>query len=336
MDKNIKKILIIRNDHIGDFVLSTAIFRELKKQYPESKIVLITSKTNKSLAEKNKNIDEIWKLEIPKYKFRVIWKYIKTAWKIRKEKFDIGIDLRGSLLISSILLWLGRIKKRIGKCDNYHNEKMNKLISFFQTNSIKTGYYTNTRHITKENLYIINKGLGINLKDNWPEIAVDKQDEKEVDEFIKKNKFGKYICIFPLTDEPTKQWPIENFEEIIRWLDKKFEYNILLIGIENHKKELEKLAKLSAKCKVIINFDLRKLSLLFKKSQMLLAHDGGPFHIAWSVKSKTVELVRRYPPELESGKFRALKNTKIIWSKDEDIKNINMKEVKKAIKEYLD
>jgi heptosyltransferase-2 len=334
--ENPKKILIVRNDHIGDFVLSTAVFRELKKKYPKSKIVLITSKVNRVLAEKDKNIGEIWELEIPQYNLKTIWRYLKMALKIRKEKFDVGIDLRGSLLISSLLLWLGNVKKRIGKCDNYHNEKMNKIISFFQTNPIKTEYYSNKRHITKENLYIINKGLGINLKNNLPKIVTDSQDEKEVKEFIKNNNLRDYICIFPLTDSPSKQWPIKNFEEIIRWTKNNFNGNVLLIGTEAHRKELERLSNFNSKSKVVANFNIRLLSLLFNKSQLVLAHDGGPFHIAWSSGARTVELVRPFPPELAAGKFRALKSTKIIWSKNEDIKNISLEDVTKAMSEFLD
>ena len=32
-----KKILIIRNDHIGDVVLCSQVYREIKKKYPYSK-----------------------------------------------------------------------------------------------------------------------------------------------------------------------------------------------------------------------------------------------------------------------------------------------------------
>ena len=288
-----------------------------------------------TLAEKNKNIDEIWELEIPQYKTKTIWKYLKTAWRIRKEKFDVGIDLRGSLLISSILLWLGGIKTRIGKCDNYHNEKMNKIIAFFQTNPIITGYYTNTRHITKENLYIINEGLGINLKNNWPEIPTDKQDETEVDDFIRKNKLKSYICICPFTDEPSKQWDKNRFKELVRWFS-SFNYNLLLIGPKWQEKELQELANENTKALVVLGFNLRKMALLFKKSKLVIAHDGGPFHIAWAIKSKTIELVRKYPPELASGKYMPLANSKVIWSKDEDINNIGIEEVKIAVKKSLE
>jgi len=51
------KILIIQNDNIGEVVLSTAVFREIKKNIPGCKITLIASKTNRSIIEKNKNID---------------------------------------------------------------------------------------------------------------------------------------------------------------------------------------------------------------------------------------------------------------------------------------
>lgn len=331
----IKNILIVRNDHIGDVVLSTPVFRELKQQFKNVKITVITSKTTKELLETNPYIDELWELDLPKHNLKSLKEYLRMSNQIRKKNFEIGIDLRGSLQISFFLLWLSGIKKIVGKTDNYHNIFLNWLTSIFQTDPIKTGYYTNTRHITEENLFIINKGLGINLKNNWPEIFTKKEDRKKVDNFLKQNKIKEYICIFPFTDSPSKQWPIENFQEILKWL-KNINKDIVLVGTKNHREELEKLAKFNPKCKIATNFNLRELCVLFKKSNFVLAHDGGPFHIAWTVKAKTIELVRPFPPELAAGKFKALWNSQVIWSNDENIKNINIDNVKKAIKNALD
>lgn len=334
MKQKAKNILVVRNDHIGDAVLSTPVFRELKRKFKNSRLTVITSPTTRSLLETNPHIDELLVLDLPKHTFRSLWDYIKMSWKLRKMKFDVGVDLRGSLQISFFLLWLSGIKRRIGKADNYHNKFLNWLTSIFQTEPIITNYYTNTRHITRENLFILNS-LKLNINKNFPEIFVTKDDESRINNFIQEKGIKDYIAIFPLTDAPSKQWPINYFEEILKWL-RQFNYDIVLVGTRKHQEDLEKMAKFNSKCRVATNFNLRELFVLFKKSKMLLAQDGGPFHIAWTAKTNTVELVRPFPPELAAGKFKALGNTKIIWSKDTDIKNIDIEEVKKAIKETLD
>jgi len=59
MHQKIKKILIIRNDKIGDLITTTSVFREIKKKIPKSEITVIVSKENKQVIEKNKYVDKL-------------------------------------------------------------------------------------------------------------------------------------------------------------------------------------------------------------------------------------------------------------------------------------
>ncbi|MEM4260843.1 MAG: glycosyltransferase family 9 protein, partial [Candidatus Woesearchaeota archaeon] len=112
-----KKILIIRNDHIGDLAQDTGIFREIKRAYPNYKITALVSEEAKPLIEKNYNVDKIiicnlfWR----KWWSYKVWKnYFKVLKEIKEEEFDIGIDLRGSFLNIYFFLWKPKIKERIG------------------------------------------------------------------------------------------------------------------------------------------------------------------------------------------------------------------------------
>src|SRR5687767_4035525 len=48
---SVEKILVIKLDAIGDFVLSSAFLRELRRTYPNASITLVTPPTSASLAE---------------------------------------------------------------------------------------------------------------------------------------------------------------------------------------------------------------------------------------------------------------------------------------------
>ena len=50
-NKNIKSILFIRNDgKIGDMIINTLMFREIKKVYPQMKIGVVTRGANKQVS----------------------------------------------------------------------------------------------------------------------------------------------------------------------------------------------------------------------------------------------------------------------------------------------
>lgn len=321
--KEYKKILIIRNDHIGDLILSTAVFRELKEAFPKSKITVIVNKINKPIIEKNKNIDEIIELDMAEYTLKSIWNYFKMSQKIKKVKFDEGIDLRGSIMNTFFLLWLSGIKKRISRID------LHPVIKSLLTNPIEIPLES---HVTEDNIKIINEGFGINSKDKNLEIIADNEDKKEVEEFIKNNNLKKFVCLFPLASLPEKQWPIENWEKLIKRFDKK--YQILLFGTKKEEKELERLSRLNKNCKIFMNFDLRKLSLLLQKSNLFISHDGGPMHVAWVSKAKLIELHNLFL--FGMNKVVPLgKESHVIYTKTRDMSGISLKDVEKKIKTVL-
>lgn len=327
------KILIIRNDNIGDLVLSTPVFREIKKFVPKAEICVITSAINRSMVEKNPNIKRIIVLDTPKLNLKTLLNYLKTAIKIRRMNFDVGIDLRGSLMNSG-LLWLSGIKKRVGKCDNHNGNLTDKVISYLLTSPIKTGFHHTDRHITKENLMIINSGLNIKAKNNFPEIITDKEDEIDVEKFLKENKLKEYICICPVARLKLKQWRIENFGEILKFL-RKFDIDVLLMGARGDEEELKELAKNNKRCKIVIDFNLRRMLVLFKKSNLVIAQDGGPMHIAGASKTRLIALLPRFIPELGREKFAPLGNNSVVLWADKNMDSINIEDVKKAIEKML-
>ncbi|HHF1175869.1 TPA: glycosyltransferase family 9 protein, partial [Haemophilus influenzae] len=86
--KHPKSFLFLRQDgKIGDYIVSSFVFREIKKFNPLIKIGVICTKQNAYLFQRNNNIDKIYIV-----KKRSILEYIKKALSIRKERYDVVID----------------------------------------------------------------------------------------------------------------------------------------------------------------------------------------------------------------------------------------------------
>lgn len=63
-DNNIKSILFLRYDgKIGDMVINTIMFREIKKYYPDIKIGVVSRGGATDIIANNKNVDKIYKYE---------------------------------------------------------------------------------------------------------------------------------------------------------------------------------------------------------------------------------------------------------------------------------
>ena len=95
--KKSKSVLILKYDRIGDMVVSTPIFRELKIAYPNISISVLASKANKDVIRYNPYIDKIY----TNYKNSIL-KDLPTLLKLRKKSFDVCIELEHSVIPHAI------------------------------------------------------------------------------------------------------------------------------------------------------------------------------------------------------------------------------------------
>ena len=88
-----QKILIIRFSSLGDLVLTTPIFREIKRVFPNSKISVLTSSELGSILENNPYIDNLIRHE----RKETLGQLNKLIKNLRDEKFDLIYDAHRSL-----------------------------------------------------------------------------------------------------------------------------------------------------------------------------------------------------------------------------------------------
>jgi len=96
-NSSIKKVLFLRYDRIGDMIISTPVFRELKKNIPEIEISILSSKDNYEVVRYNKYIDKIFF----NHKKNLL-SDIPTLLKLRKEKYDLCIEFDHSVIPHTI------------------------------------------------------------------------------------------------------------------------------------------------------------------------------------------------------------------------------------------
>jgi len=301
--KNPKKILFIRNDHLGDMVYCTTVFREIKNAFPKVKISVLATSSNRQIIENDKNVDEIIEMDLfwRRKSIQAIKDYIRIFRKIKQEKFDVGVDLRRSKLNMLFFLFLPRIKNRV----SYYNVNGGKL---FLTHPI---FYDRVMHLINEHVNLINQAFGLDIKNIWPSIQVNGDDNKEVREFMEKNKIKEYVVFAPGATSETKKWPEEKFNVLIEKFHKKYpNKKILISGANNDKEMIDRLTKGRNKFTIpLINFNLRGMSIIFKNADSVVANDGVATDISWISYGKLVELSGPVDRKI----FGPLKNTKIIY-----------------------
>lgn len=154
----------------------------------------------------------------------------------------------------------------------------------FSTSSFKHVYkhlidYKTTNHEVQRNLDLIGYKYD---EETWriqPDVEIPKTGVQIVEKyFANLDSKREFIAIAPGSIWNTKKYPIEYFEEIIKFLTGKF--IIILIGSEKEKKICDEIASkfdedvISAAGK----FSLLESIEILKKTKILISNDSAPTH----------------------------------------------------------
>jgi ADP-heptose:LPS heptosyltransferase len=96
--KNAKKVLFLRYDRIGDMIITTPVFRELKQAFPNIEITVLASKTNQDVIADNPYIDKI----VINSKNNILGNLL-SLFMLRKSAFDVCIEFDHSVVPHAII-----------------------------------------------------------------------------------------------------------------------------------------------------------------------------------------------------------------------------------------
>ena len=327
-ENDIKSILFLRYDgKIGDMIVNSLMFREIKKVYPNIKIGVVARGAAIDIIKNNPNVDEIYEYHKDRKKIKDL------ALKIKEEKYDLLIDFSEMLRVNQMML--------INLCGARINIGLDRKDWKLFDLSIESGKdFKWTEHITKRYLaYLIKLGL---KKENI-DISYDiyLKNEKKYEIFFNKIKENKKLILNPYGASKHKSFSIETLENIINYLKDK-DIAIILVYFGDKYEELKFLEKkykyvyIPKKIESILD-----TAILIKKSDYVISPDTSIVHIASAFNKKMITV---YPPK--GGKYGVdhlvwapkSEYSKVIFCKDKtgnydeiDINTFNFDEMKEEI-----
>lgn len=310
--KDVKKILVIKLRHLGDVLLTTPVFYNLKRENNKVSIDAFVNVESFDVLKNNENIDEIlfFDRKIKKLSFfKRLIKEFKIFRRIRKKKYDLVINLtegdRGA-----IISFFSKAKYKVG----INPEKK----GFFKKEKIYTHLVKvcmTKRHTVERNLDALRRvGIFPKEEDKKLHFAIPQIAKDSINEILVKNNIpiNDYILIHPTTRWRFKGF--DKFDELIRFFYQNNQKVVLVSGKEKY--EIEMVDKIK-KDLPILNFagkvSIDELAALILFSKSFYSLDSFAFHLANSLKAKVFAF---FGPTCEKtwGIWQN-KNAKIITSK---------------------
>lgn len=280
---NHKQILIVQTAFIGDVILATGLIEKIHQFYPEASIDFALRKGNESLLQNHPKLRQvhIWDKKGGKYKnlFRLIG-------KIRRQRYDLVVNVQ-RFANSGMLTAFSGAKVKIG----------------FDKNPFSWAFTHKIPHRIEEGVHETerNNDLIRELTDEQVQRPALYPSEED---FAKVRPYTDlpYICLAPASVWFTKQYPKEQWIELIKALP--FHENIYLLGAPGDRDLCDQIIEKSGKTQVqnlCGSISLLQSAALMKTAVVNYVNDSAPMHLASSVNANTCAIYCSTVPEFGFG-----------------------------------
>jgi len=331
--KQADKILIIRFSSLGDLILTTPFFKNLKLNFPESFVYFLTKKKFSEVFFNNPYIDRFIFLED--------FNFARLIRKIKELKPDIIFDLHNNLRSFLIKMFVSGKKYTVDKRIKERRKILKKKI-------------TKIPHSRDWFLEILER-KNLKVYDKKTEIFLTEEEKNKAKKLIIDIgiKTEKIIAVFPEAKWKAKTLKINKWAEIIEGIANPYT-KIFLFG-ENKTTGENLISAIGGKYRgYIIDFTgkltLREVFSVVNLSDIVLTPDSAPTHIA---NALNIPVIVFFGPTVKEFGFYPLGESDIIIEKDMDCRpchlhggeickrndfeclNIDTKEVIDIVKEKL-
>lgn len=275
-----QRILIIKPSSLGDIVHALPAVSALRTRFPRAHISWLVKRQWAEILDGNPDVNEVLAVD-----FRVR-EWLLIVAMLRRSRFDVAVDFQG-LLRSGLLAFLSGAPERVGFDAGREGSP------FFYTQRVRLSSEESKdwrllpMHAVDRNLAVA-AHLGADVRQvrfHLPSLA---DDEKEVDSWIREagvQQNEKLVVIAPVDRLGVRSWPLDRFVAASAALSRSPNVRIVLIGVPGQRWMAErfvpsvggKLIDLIGKTRI------RQLSVLFRKTHLIIANDSAPMHIAAAV-----------------------------------------------------
>jgi ADP-heptose:LPS heptosyltransferase len=269
------KILIVRNDGMGDFILTLPIISAIKAELPHARIYVLAARNLHSLGALLPEIDG-WILDPGcllrrhrkhKSAFQVKAEYMNLLREISAYRFDLAIFSYAESTSAALIKQAG-VPYRLGPLRRSFFHKFNLWYHIPRRKSGQAEYQLNLkilRSLRLPNLY------------RFPRAEVPLLSQPPME--------GKYIVMHPYKRSGTALvWPVEHFQALARHYSAQG-IKVVVIGDREDAEILNSYFGLIPHVTLSCDLNLVQTAVLIANAQYFFGNSSGPLHLAALVQT---------------------------------------------------
>lgn len=285
-----RRLMLLRTHAIGDVLLTTPVFRALKRAWPQTRLTMVVGLKSMPVLEGNPYLDEI--LSFPeswwfRHRFGKIWTLTR---RLRQYPKDGLILFHASPLLH---LWGCFLKAplRVGF------DSQGSGFSLTHKVPLSTG---SRRYLGDVNLDLV-RILGLPVGSQELDLFLQPAELKSVQRFFPGETAGQRLVGIapgggqnPLEQISVKQWPPEHYVNLLIRLSRLYPIIFVVLGDQHDTQAEEIVLQAAGQGVQVLNLrgrtTLRELAAVIQHLDLLVTNDSSPLHLAVALKIPVVGL----------------------------------------------
>ncbi|MDV2495317.1 MAG: glycosyltransferase family 9 protein [bacterium] len=291
--ESVKKILLVRNDNIGDVICSTPAIEAVRRAFPQAYVAILVAGYSLEAIESNPHVDEIYVYEKARHHPEVpkpvsLWRQWKVLQAIRAQGFDLAIGLRAYFSPSQgWLVYASGAPFRLGNAP--HAPKHGKF-AFYYNLALETDW--TMRHEVERTLDVV-RAIGLDNQQKNLTFVVPEADRETVAAFLDEQAEADkpLVGINTFSRIVANRWPPERFAELADRLVERYGVQVVFtsqLGEEWRVGEVQRA--MSHPSLTYSASTIKRFAALQAACSLFVTTDGGPVHTSAAVGTPTVAI----------------------------------------------
>ena len=279
-----ERILVIKLDHLGDVLLATPVFSNLRRTYPNAELHALAGAWSRVVLEKHPDVSKVMEYNSPAFcrtgRPTSLRETFKLYRQLRRQKYDLIVELRSDWRT----VWFAFLRLTPNRLSRAALQVANKM-GFAQ--------FSGT-HETTRNLDVL-KQAGIPTPVQTAIFSVTTEDKKWASDLLATYQIEKQhplIAIHPGSPIALKRWMPERYAKLADWLIAQKRAQILFVGVKDEMPIITEVQALMRGKSINIagKTTLTQLASILRMCNVFIGNDSGPMHLAAAVGTQTIGL----------------------------------------------
>jgi lipopolysaccharide heptosyltransferase II len=303
-DSDIKRILCVRTDNLGDVLMTTPALRALRNTCPDRHLTLLTSPAGAAVAPFLADVDEVIRYDAPWAGARPPRSHpadFAMQQRLQEGEFDAAVIFTvysQNPMPAATMCYLAGIHRRLARC----RENPYALLSDWVR---ETEPEHGVQHEVRRQLSLV-QAIGADAVDTRMRMQLRSIDRRTLDSILARRGIDAdtpYAVIHPGASAESRRYPVEQFAQAAARLVRATGMNVLVTGSKSEAPLAHALIHAAGPCvrpfmhDLTDAFELGAFAALIERATVVISNNSGPVHIASALGAPVVDLYALTNPQ---------------------------------------